>query len=158
MKSFQLIFPALHLGLAVKRFSHVMPINLGLVSYRVVLSFALSPAKILIASVLMFLCRGKKFAKPQDNLPNSQGVSLEVATCNNSKRNKHVLRLTLSMPVLYDRLKKAIELQTGPTSHTIGLDTLNMAIAMVESLEIYKGMSRMVSIRYDLFVGSLYNF
>ena len=53
---------------------------------------------------------------------------------------------------------KAIELQTGPTSHTIGLDTLNMAIAMVESLEIYKGMSRMVSVRYDLFVGSLYNF
>ena len=99
-----------------------------------------------------------KFAKPQDNLPNSQGVSLDVATCNNSKRNKHVLRLTLSMHVLYDRLKKAIELQTGPTSHTIGLDTLNMAIAMVESLEIYKGMSRMVSVRYDLFVGSLYNF
>ena len=85
-----------------------------------------------------------KFAKPQINLPNSQGVSLDI-TCSNSKRNKHVLRLTLSMHVLYDRLKKAIELQTGPTSHTIGLDTLNMAIAMVESLEIYKGMSRMVS-------------
>ena len=44
-----------------------------------------------------------KFAKPQDNLPNSQGVSLDVATCNNSKRNKLVLRLTLSMHVLYDR-------------------------------------------------------
>ena len=46
---------------------------------------------------------------------------------------------------LYDRLKKALELQTGPTSHSIGLDTLNMAIVMVQSLEIYKGMSRMVS-------------
>lgn len=86
-----------------------------------------------------------KFAKPQDNLPNSQGVSLDVATCNNCKWNKHVLRLTLSMHVLYDCLNKAIELQTGPTSHSIGLDTLNMAIAMVDRLEIYKGMSRMVS-------------
>jgi len=49
------------------------------------------------------------------------------------------------MHVLYDRLKKATDLQTGPTSHTIGLDTLNMAIAMVESIEIYQGMSRMES-------------
>ena len=87
-----------------------------------------------------------KFAKPQDHLPNSQGAVIDVeANVNNSKRNKHVLRLALSMHVLYDRLKKALELQTGPTSHIIGLETLNMAIVMVQSLEIYKGMSRMVS-------------
>ena len=87
-----------------------------------------------------------KFAKPQDHLPNSQGAATDVeANVNNSKRNKHVLRLALSMHVLYDRLKKALELQTGPTSHSIGLDTLNMAIVMIQSLEIYKGMSRMVS-------------
>jgi len=86
-----------------------------------------------------------KFAKPQINWLHSQGVSLDIATCDNSKRNKHVLHLTLGMHVLYSHLKKAIDLQTGATSHTIGLDTLNTAIAMVESLEIYKRMSRMVS-------------
>ena len=87
-----------------------------------------------------------KFAKPQDHLPNSQGTAIDVeANVNNSKRNKHVLRLALNMHVLYDRLKKALELQTGPTSHSIGLNTLNMVTAIVQSLEIYKGMSRMVS-------------
>lgn len=86
-----------------------------------------------------------KFAKPQDHLPNSQGAVIDVeANVNNSKRNKHVLRMALSMHVLYDRLKKALELQTGSTSHIIGLETLNMAIVMVQSLEIYKGMSRMI--------------
>ena len=55
-----------------------------------------------------------KFAKPQDKLPNTQGASAEKeANCNNSKLNKHVLRLALSMHVLYDRLSKAINLQTG---------------------------------------------
>ena len=59
------------------------------------------------------------------------------------------------MHVLYDHLKKALELQTGATRHSIGLDTLNMAIVMVHSLEIYKGMSRMISDTvYILFVVS----
>lgn len=49
----------------------------------------------------------------------------------------------MTVHVLYERLNKAIDLQTGPTSHTIGLNTLNMAIAMVQSL--HKGISRMVS-------------
>ena len=86
-----------------------------------------------------------KFAKPQDHLPNSHGAATDVdANVNISKRNKHVLRLAVSMHVLYNRLKKALELQTGSTSNSIGLDTLkSMAIVMVQSLEIYKGMSRM---------------
>ncbi|PFX16551.1 hypothetical protein AWC38_SpisGene19162, partial [Stylophora pistillata] len=85
-----------------------------------------------------------KFAKPQDHLANSQGAAIDVeANVNNSKRNKLVLRLALRMHVLYDRLIKALELQTGPASHSIGLNTLNMAIVMIQSLEIYKGMSRM---------------
>ena len=38
-----------------------------------------------------------KFAKPQDKLPSTQGASAEEeANCNNSKRNKHVLRLAPS--------------------------------------------------------------
>ena len=50
-----------------------------------------------------------KFAKPQDKLPSTQGASAEEeANCNNSKRNKHVLRLALSMHVLYDRLSKSV--------------------------------------------------
>ena len=67
------------------------------------------------------------------------------ANCNNSKRNKHVLRLALSMHVLYDHLRTAINLETGVTSHKIALETLNMAIALVQSLEIYKGISHTVS-------------
>ena len=87
-----------------------------------------------------------KFAKPQDKLPSTQGASAEEeANCNNSKRNKHVLRLALSMHVLYDRLSKAINLETGVTSHKISLGTLNMAITLVQSLEIYKGISHTVS-------------
>ena len=36
-----------------------------------------------------------KFAKPQDKLPSTQRASVEKkANCNNSKGNKHVLRLT----------------------------------------------------------------
>ena len=87
-----------------------------------------------------------KFTKPQDELPSTQGASAEMeANCNNSKRNKHVLRLALSMHVLYDRLGKAINMETGVTSHTIALGTLNMAITLVQSLEIYKGISHIVS-------------
>ena len=55
------------------------------------------------------------FAKPQDHLPNSQGAVIDVeANVNNSKRNKHVLRLALSMHVLYDRLKKSIGTSDRP--------------------------------------------
>ena len=49
------------------------------------------------------------------------------------------------MHVLYDRLGKAINLETGVTSHTIALGTLNMAITLVQSLEIYEGISHIVS-------------
>ena len=87
-----------------------------------------------------------KFAKPQDRLQSTQGASAEMeANCNDSKRNKHVLRLALSMHVLYDRLGKAINLETGVTSGTIALQTLNMAITLVQCLEIYKGITHMVS-------------
>ena len=87
-----------------------------------------------------------KFAKPQDKLPSTQGASAEKeANCNNSKRNKHVLRLALSMHVLYDRLRKAINLEIEVTSHKIALGTLNMAITLAQSLEIYKGISHTVS-------------
>ena len=87
-----------------------------------------------------------KFAKPQDELPSTQGASAEKETnWNNSKRNKHVLRLALSMHVLYDHLSKAINLETGVTSHKIALGTLNMAITLVQSLEIYKGILHTVS-------------
>ena len=87
-----------------------------------------------------------KFAKPQDKLPSTQRASVEKeANCNNSKRNKHVLRLTHSMYVLYDRLRKAINLETGVTNHKIALVTLNMATTLVQSLEIYKGISHLVS-------------
>lgn len=88
-----------------------------------------------------------KFSKPQDHVPQSQASvanSEEPSHCKHSKRNKHVLRLALSMHVLYDRLQKALAQQTGPTSRVINLTTLNMAIAMVESLEIFMGISETV--------------
>lgn len=87
-----------------------------------------------------------KFAKPQDRLQSTQGVSSEMeANRNDSNRKKHVLRLALSMHVLYDRLGKAINLKTAVTSGTIALQTLNMAITLVQCLEIYKGVTHMVS-------------
>lgn len=90
-----------------------------------------------------------KFSKPQDNVPQSQASvssSEEPSHCKHSKRNKHVLRLALAMHVLYDRLQKALNLQSGlKTSQVIKVATLNMAIAMVESLEIFMGISEMVS-------------
>lgn len=90
-----------------------------------------------------------KFSKPQDTVPQSQASianAEEPSHCKHSKRNKHVLRLALSMHVLYDRLQKALTLQAGPiTSRVINVATLNMAIAMVESLEIFMGISETVS-------------
>ena len=87
-----------------------------------------------------------KFVKPQDKLPSTQGANAEKeANCNNSKRNKHVLRLALSMHVLYDRLSKAINLETVVTNHKIALGTLNMAITLFQSFEIYLGISHKVS-------------
>lgn len=68
------------------------------------------------------------------------------ASCTGSKRNKHVLRLALCMHVLFHRLQKALDQQTGPTERGINVHTLNMAIAMTESLETFKGMSEIVSI------------
>lgn len=93
-----------------------------------------------------------KFSKPQDNFPTQSQASIvnseEPTHCKNSKRNKHVLRLALSMHVLYDRLEKSLSLQAGPTSRVINVATLNMAIVMVENLEIYKGISE--TVRHDL--------
>ena len=92
-----------------------------------------------------------KFSKPQDNAVSPSQASVgsvsnsdEQSHCKHSKRNKHALRLSLSMHVLYDRLQKALARQTGPTSRVINLATLNMAIAMVESLEIFMGVSETV--------------
>ena len=88
-----------------------------------------------------------KFAKPQENIvPSSQSnVPLQVAPkCQNAKRNTQVLRVALSMHVLYERLKKSISHETGKTPDKISLDTMNMAITMMETLETFKGISELV--------------
>ncbi|RMX55259.1 hypothetical protein pdam_00021359 [Pocillopora damicornis] len=55
-----------------------------------------------------------KFAKLQNKLPSTLGANVEKeANCSNFKRHKHVLRLAHSMHVIYDRLRKAINLETG---------------------------------------------
>ena len=48
------------------------------------------------------------------------------------------------MHVLYDRLHKALVRQTGPISRVINVATLNMAITIVENLEIFMGISKTV--------------
>ena len=90
-----------------------------------------------------------KFSKPAENMPSASQVTAgaeQRASCTGSKRNKHVLRLALCMHVLFHRLQKALDQQTGPTERRINVHTLNMAIAMTESLETFKGMSEIVSI------------
>ena len=65
--------------------------------------------------------------------------------CTSSKRNKQVLRLTLAMHVLYHRLEKALNLETGPTNRTTDEKIMGMAMSMIENLEVFKGLSEMVS-------------
>ena len=85
-----------------------------------------------------------KFAKPQElDLTSSQGTPR--ITCTNSKRNKHVLRVALNMHIFYDRLKKGLNQEMGPTNRSINLTTMNMAISLVDVLETYKGISEIVS-------------
>ena len=93
-----------------------------------------------------------KFAKPQENITPSasQGSSSgqSEGKCLNSKRNSQVLRIALNMHVLYNRLKMSLNHQTGPTSRSIDLNTLNMAVSLLEVLETYKGISEAVSIYF----------
>ena len=90
-----------------------------------------------------------KFSKPAENLPScSQVVAAaeQPVSHTGAKRNKHVLRLAMCMHVLFHRLQKALDQQTGPTKRIINVRILNMAIAMTESLETFKRMSEIVSI------------
>jgi hypothetical protein len=50
------------------------------------------------------------------------------------------------MHVFYHRLEKALNLETGPTNRVIKEKIVGMAISMIESLEVFKGLSEMVSI------------
>ena len=49
------------------------------------------------------------------------------------------------MHIFYDRLKKAFNQETGSTNRSITLTTMNMAIVLVDVLEAYKGVSKIVS-------------
>ena len=91
-----------------------------------------------------------KFAKPQElDLTSSQGTPR--LTCTNSKRNKHVLRVALNMHIFYDRLKKGLNQETGPTNRCINLTTMNMAISLVDVLETYQGISEIVPVSGFIF-------
>ena len=93
-----------------------------------------------------------KFSKPPNYEEQASQVTIQAdchtRRCTNSKRNKHVLRLALNMHILYDRITKALSKETGPTARVINLDTMNMAITMVETLETLKGISEVVCSRY----------
>ncbi|XP_068739586.1 uncharacterized protein [Montipora capricornis] len=86
-----------------------------------------------------------KFSKPPEIVTPSQSSAgtrpKPEVKHSNSKRNKQVIRLAVNMHVLYERLKKALAHQTGPTERTISLSPINMAINLVETLETYKGIS-----------------
>lgn len=56
-----------------------------------------------------------------------------------------MLRVALNMHILYERLNKALNHETGPTRRSNNLSTINMAITLVETLEMYKGISEIVS-------------
>ena len=56
-----------------------------------------------------------------------------------------MLRVALNMHIFYDRLKKGLNQETGPTNRSINLTTMNMAISLVDVLETYKGISEIVS-------------
>lgn len=81
-----------------------------------------------------------KFSKAPETVTPSQNSTPEVKQPS-SKRNKQVLRVAINMHVLYERLRKALAHQTGPTDRTISLVTMNMAINLVDTLETYKGIS-----------------
>ncbi|KAK3733838.1 hypothetical protein QZH41_000404 [Actinostola sp. cb2023] len=59
-------------------------------------------------------------------------------------------RSIITEPYARIRLKKAITLETGPTPRIINLETVNMAITMVETLEILKGISEVVEVNIVL--------
>ena len=90
-----------------------------------------------------------KFAKPIEDehqaANSSQGAACAPTKLTNSKRNTHVLRVALNMHIFYDRLKKSLDHRTGPTERVVDLKTINMAIALVDALETYKGISEIVS-------------
>ena len=86
-----------------------------------------------------------KFSKAPETVTPSKSSTREVKQPS-SKRNKQVLRVSINMHVLYERLRKALAHQTGPTDRTISLVTMNMAINLVNTLETYKGILETVSL------------
>ena len=86
-----------------------------------------------------------KFSKAPETVTPSKSSTPEVKQPS-SKRNKQVLCVAINMHVLYERLRKALAHQTGPTDRTISLVTMNMAINLVNTLETYKGILETVSL------------
>ena len=85
-----------------------------------------------------------KFSKPNED--DSQGAVASPSISSGSKKYKNTLRVALNMHVLYQRLTKALALESGTTPTTITAETMQMAITFMDTLETMKGISELVSL------------
>lgn len=100
------------------------------------------------AKELFFKC-----SKPNVDAPLSQGAATggRMVCAPSSKKTKNTLRVALNMHVLYHRLSKALALESGPMPLEINAPTMQMAIALVEALETFKGISEIVSCALNIY-------
>ena len=85
-----------------------------------------------------------KYSKPNED--DSQGAVASSSISTGSKKYKNTLRVALNMHVLYYRLTKALDLESGTTPTAITAGTMQMAITFTETLETMKGISELVSL------------
>lgn len=83
-----------------------------------------------------------KYSKPSED--DSQGAGTCGIISTGSKKYKNTLRVALNMHVLYHRLTKALDLESGTTPTAITAETMQMAITFTETLETMKGISELV--------------
>ena len=88
-----------------------------------------------------------KFSKPNEDSLEAGPSSGSATVSLGSKKFKNALRVALNMHILYHRLQKGLDLETGPTPAAIARSTMAMAIAFTETLETMKGVSELVSVQ-----------
>lgn len=87
-----------------------------------------------------------RYSKKESGTDENQQQSASTSTDSesSSKKVKNGLKLALVMHVLYDRLEKGLNQELGPTERSISEETLEMALALNETLHTCKGVSELV--------------
>lgn len=90
-----------------------------------------------------------KYCKGKSNIQVSAGTFNPEC---NAKTTKNALRLALSLHVLWHRCDKSLNQLTGPTPKVITESTMNMALALHDSLLAFGGVAEAVSFAFFLHI------